>query len=207
MYARSIFAVLAFVCLPVSAQSTPDKLWDELQAGNRLFVNGDIAYADLDTERGRLEDHQSPPVTILSCADSRVPPELVFGQSLGDLFVIRAAGNTADTFSLASIEYAIARGYTKLVVVLGHENCGAVKAALAADDPASPNLLALVQRIRASFVEPHESVQEAVEANTRAAAALLAANSRIVRDAVRGGNVKIVPAYYDLGSGVVRKLE
>ncbi|HKR64745.1 MAG TPA: carbonic anhydrase, partial [Thermoanaerobaculia bacterium] len=152
------------------------------------------------------------PMTILSCSDSRVPPELVFNQSLGTLFVIRSAGSIADTYGLASIEYAISEGYTHLIVVLGHENCGAVKASMGAGDPESPHLLALATQIRQSFVgvkwdpKDPEAVKHAVEANTRASVAALLAQSRVIRDAAMSGKLKIVAAYYDLDTGEVTTL-
>ena len=210
----SFLALLLFICAPLAAQPVdPDKLWEALMAGNRHYVAGTLTYDHLKEMREHLADHQNPPVTILSCADSRVPPELIFNQSLGTLFVVRVAGNTPDTFDLASVEYGIANGYTSLIVVLGHENCGAVKAALAAEDPGTPSLLALVQRIRASFPsakwdEKDASVlKSAVQANARAAAALLPAQSKVIRDAVLSGRVRIIAAYYDLHAGVVEKVE
>ncbi len=206
--------------LPLAAQEQPqqqevtgDVLWKALLAGNKQFVGGKIDYDNLKAERDQFDEQQFPPMTILGCSDSRVPPELVFNQSIGTLFVIRTAGNVADTFGLASIEYAISEGYTKLIVVLGHENCGAVKASLAGDDPSSPNLLGLAQRIRTSFVgfkwDPKDSaiVQKAVEANARASAAQLLAQSRVIRDAVMTGKVQIVSASYDLNTGEVKALD
>lgn len=205
---------LALVIL-IFAAAVPlraDDPWNELLAGNRKFVAGRIAYDHLAEAREHTRDHQSPAVTVLSCADSRVPPELVFDRTIGELFVVRVAGNVADTLGLASIEYAIAQGYTKMIVVLGHENCGAVRASLAVDDPPTESLVALTHRIRASFdgipynLEP-ATVRRAVEANTRASAAWLTAQSSVVRRAVAEGRVTIVPAYYEMGTGVVRKLE
>lgn len=206
--------------LPLAAQEQPqqqevtgDVLWKALLAGNKQFVGGKIDYDNLKAERDQFDEQQFPPMTILGCSDSRVPPELVFNQSIGTLFVIRTAGNVADTFGLASIEYAISEGYTKLIVVLGHENCGAVKASLAGDDPSSPNLLGLAQRIRTSFVgftwdkKDPAIVQKAVEANARASAAQLLAQSRVIRDAVMAGKVQIVSAWYDLNTGEVKALD
>jgi len=213
----SLLLVLV-VCAPLFAQAadlapTPDVLWKALQAGNKEFVAGKIVYDKLKDERAQFYEHQFPPMTILSCSDSRVPPELVFNQSLGSLFVVRSAGNVAGTFGLASIEYAISQGYTKLIVVLGHENCGAVKASLGGADPGSPNLLALATRIRMSFAglawDSRDSavVKKGVEMNARASAAALLAESRIIRDAVMTGRLKIVTAYYDLKSGEVKELD
>lgn len=212
------------LAMPVSAQEkaqetphetrvTPEMLWTVLMAGNKQFVAGEITYDKLKAERDQFDEHQFPPMTVLSCSDSRVPPELVFNQSLGTLFVIREAGSVADTFGLASIEYAITEGYTSLIVILGHENCGAVKASLSGADPGSPHLLALATRIRKSFVgvkwdqRNPEAVKKAVEANTRASAAAILAESKIVRDAAMTGKLKIVAAYYDLDTGEVRKLD
>src|SRR6202040_476083 len=127
------------------------KLWNSLMEGNRTFVAGRVTFEHLADLRHESAAHQEPPVTVLSCSDSRVPPELVFDRSLDQLFVVRVAGNVASAFELASIEFAISNGYTKLIVVLGHEECGAVRAALTATAPSTPTLVTLVQRIRESF--------------------------------------------------------
>jgi len=216
-----IFIITLLVSVPLVAQEkapappqiTPDALWDALAKGNQQFVAGSVAYNLLKDERAQLRDNQSPPVTILSCSDSRVPPELVFNQSLGALFVVRVAGNVADDFGLASIEYAVSQGYTKLIVVLGHKRCGAVGASLGGTDPGTPALLKLAQRIRTSFVGiPYDArspvnVQRAVEANARAAAAQLLASSKMIRDAVLTEQIKIVIAIYDLDTGEVKKID
>lgn len=214
----SAFVITLVVCIPLLAQEAqrrpqPEMLWDALVMGNKQFVAGKVVYDKLKEERHQFHEHQFPPMTILSCSDSRVPPELVFNQSLGALFVVRIAGNVAGDYGVASIEYAITQGYTSLIVVLGHQNCGAVKASLGGDDPGSPHLLALAQRVRQSFVgltwdaRDPAVVKKAVEANARASATALLAQSKIIRDAVMTGRVKIVAAYYDLESGEVRKLD
>ncbi len=216
---RALFVILLFA-LPAFAQQqqqpqeiTADQLWTALEQGNKSFVGGKITYDDLKSERVLLKDNQYPPITILGCSDSRVPPELVFNQSLGGLFVVRAAGNIADTYGIASIEYAISQGWTRLIVVLGHEDCGAVKASLGTGDPDSPSLLALATRIRMSFAgipyDPKDkaNIKKAVEANTRASAAQLLATSLIIRNAVTSGKIKVVTAYYELESGQVKKVE
>jgi carbonic anhydrase len=144
-----------------------------------------------------------------------VPPELIFNQSLGAIFVVRSAGNVADEFGIASIEYAISQGYTKLIVVLGHENCGAIKACLGTGDPGTRALNELAQRIRSSFTtgiafdggKDPANVKRAVEANVRASAAQLLAQSKMIRDAVTSGAIKVVTAYYDLDGGDVTKVE
>lgn len=209
------FTIAILIALPAIAQEsiTPDQLWTAMLQGNQQFVAGKVTYDNLKVERVQLGESQLPPITVLACSDSRVPPELIFNQSLGALFVVRTAGNVADEFGLASVEYAIANGYTKLIVVLGHENCGAVKASLGGGDALTSALKALATRIRSSFVGiPYDAkdpanVRKAVEANTRASAAQLLAASALIRDAASAEKVKIVTAYYDLDEGVVKKVD
>ena len=172
---RCMILVLALVlCAPLAAQEIDaDVLWKALLTGNLKYQAGEVTYEGLAKEREQLFTKQLPPVTILSCSDSRVPPELVFNQSLGALFVIRTAGNVADEFGIASIEYAVTREpqWTKLIVVLGHEKCGAVEEAMKLEDPPTPPLVALVDRIRRSFVIGQTDLPNATKANAKAAAA------------------------------------
>lgn len=212
---RALILVLGLlVSLPVVAQeANGDALWKSLLTGNLKYVGGELEYKNLEAERKALVRKQTPPVTVLSCSDSRVPPELIFNRSLGELFLVRAAGNLADEAGLASIEYAIAHGWTKLIVVMGHEHCGAVGEALELGDPPTPSLLALVTRIRMSFVgiawngAKETTLDQAIEANARASAAWLTANSKVIRDAVASGKVKVVTAYYSLTTGEVKAIE
>ena len=198
---------------PFRPPFTPSSLWTQLMKGNTAYKGGALPYTDIDDARERTKDKQKPPVTVLSCSDSRVPPELIFGRTVGDLFVVRVAGNAASTFDIASIEYAIDHDWTKLIVVMGHEKCGAVEAALDPNDPGTPSLVALVQRIRESFIgwpawTGPESVQleKAVKANARSSAAYLLAHSTVIRKAVLDGKVGLIVAYYKLESGEVEEL-
>src|ERR1051325_8623649 len=127
------FIVAAFVAsLSVSAfPQTADELWADLMKGNELFVEGQVVYGSLRSARATWATKQNPPVSILSCADSRVPAEILFQRTVGELFVVRTAGNIEDEFNVASLEYAVAKGWTKLIVVMGHSECGAVDASLA----------------------------------------------------------------------------
>jgi carbonic anhydrase len=214
---RSSFALLAFLfaaqLFAQDAPMTPDKLWEALLQGNKQYIAGKLTYDKLVEERKLFSENQLPPVTVLSCSDSRVPPELIFNQSLGSLFIVRTAGNTADEFGIASIEFAIANGWTKLIVVMSHTKCGAISASLGGADPGTKALTALATRIRMSFVGiPYDSkdpanVQKATEANARAAAAQLLAASPMIRDAVLTGQVKIVVANYDIATGEVKKIQ
>jgi carbonic anhydrase len=210
-----ILVIALVVCVPLAAEDINGcVLWKALLTGNLKYEAGEITYTGLQKERKDLAKKQEPPVTILSCSDSRVPPELVFNQSLGSLFVVRVAGNVADELALASIEYAVAKKWTKLIVVLGHENCGAVGEALEHTNPPTPSLVALVDRIRASFVGiawngggETDLTKRAVQANARASAAWLTAHSPTIRDAVIAGTVKIIPAYYTMESGEVTAID
>lgn len=214
---RIPIVMLLLVVLPVLAAEeesvTPDQLWNALLQGNKQFVSGTISYDRLVEERQMFRGAQMPPVTVLSCSDSRVPPELAFNQTLGALFVVRSAGNTADDYGIASIEYAITHGWTRLLVVLAHERCGAVTACLAKGDPDTPSLRALATRIRASFTgiaydsTDENNVRKAEEANARAAATHLLAASTVIRNAVTAGTVKIIVAHYDLDTGAIRRLD
>lgn len=214
---------------PIVPPATPEVYWQKLMLGNAKYVAGTLTYTGIAARRTATAGTpvgQDPPVTILSCSDSRVPPELIFGRTVSDLFVVRVAGNVASQFDIASIEYAIAKGWTKLIVVMGHEKCGAVEAALdpTDPDPGTPSLVALVQRIRESFIGwqtwppppgPPSSwpttdpgrVERGVKANARSAAAYLLAHSTVIRAAVLNRQVGLVVAYYKLGSGEVEVVQ
>lgn len=194
-----VFAVL-LSALSLCAQ-TPDALWSDLAAGNARFVEGHLDYCALNHLRNATAGGQSPPVSILSCADSRVPAELVFNQSIGELFVVRTAGNVENTFNLASLEYAVLNGWTQMIVVMGHSECGAVKASLKAPKPGEPTpaLYDLIVRIRKSFKTPPRDLREATIMNINYTAEQLALNPTLK-------NVPIVKVYYDVASGKAERL-
>jgi carbonic anhydrase len=210
---RFILPIALFaLALPLLAQK-PATSWDDLKAGNRQFITaGNSARALPMDVHNRMPGGQRPAITVLSCADSRVPPELIFDQTIGSLFVVRTAGNVASTLDIASIEYAIKNNWTRVIVVMGHSDCGAVKAALEIGGGGSPSLDALVDRIRESFVGigpwSPANLRKATEANARSSAAYLLAHSAVIRDAVfrKGNPVVVIPAYYDMTSGEVTRL-
>ena len=191
---------------------------DRLIEGNRRFVSGDRRLGALPTKArlGELTAGQTPFAIVLGCSDSRVPAEIVFDQGLGDLFVIRVAGNIVAPSQIGSVEFAAERFGTRLVVVLGHSQCGAVEATLEALASASSlegsNLRSIVDRIRPS-VEPllHTGVRDdpdalarhAVRANIRAAANHLRHGSSILERLVEAGDLLVVGAEYSLESGLV----
>jgi carbonic anhydrase len=196
-----IAAALFLVALAGHAQ-TADNLWSDLTAGNGRFVEGRLDYCALQHLRNATAGGQSPSVSILSCADSRVPAELVFDRSIGELFVVRVAGNVDETFGVASLEYAAhVHEWTKMIVVMGHSDCGAVNASLTEPKPGEPTpaLYELIMRIRKSFTTTPRNLREATIMNINYTAALLARNPNLA-------GVTIVKAYYDVASGKVERL-
>lgn len=195
--------------------ATIEEAKTRLMQGNARFVSGKLRHPHLGNDwRKRLEQKQKPFVTILGCSDSRVPPELLFDQGFGDLFVIRVAGNVVDTDVAGSIEYGVDHLATKLVVVMGHEGCGAVTAALQprADLAKEPNeIRSLVGRIKPGL-SPHsadmsfaERLGKGVEENVRASVKQLQ-NIPDLQLAEKEKRTKIIGCVYELKSGRVREL-
>ncbi|MEB3185245.1 MAG: carbonic anhydrase [Cyanobacteriota bacterium] len=147
-----------------------------------------------------LAHGQRPWAAVLACADARVSPEWIFDVGPGELFDVRSAGNTAFAEGIASLEYAVAQLQVPLIVVLGHQSCGAVTAALS-DQPLTPLLEQLVTPIRASLV-PGDDLSLAIRHNATAAARQLSARSALLGDAVVAGRLRIQPLYFDLKSGL-----
>lgn len=190
----------------------PEKALGWLKNGNTRFKKGFLrkdGQSKKDIER--LSKGQAPHTIVLSCSDSRVPPEIVFDQKLGEIFVVRTAGQTLDPTSLASMEYAIEHLGTRLILVMGHTSCGAVKAALGTlngSDAGSPNLNKLVADIHPRIKtfagkEPSAHVEDESWANARGVAKDLLNRSGIIEEKVRSGQVKIVASLYHLDSGSV----
>jgi carbonic anhydrase len=179
-----------------------------LRDGNKRFVadRGAGGSGTTETRRAALADGQEPFAIILGCSDSRVPAEIVFDQGLGDLFVIRVAGNIVAPSQVGSVEFAAERFHTRLVVVLGHSQCGAVTATLEEmRRPAtgqSQNLRSIVNRIRPA-VEGLTDIQQAVRANVRASANHLRHGSAVLEHLLLTNGLRIVGAEYSLETGVV----
>jgi carbonic anhydrase len=176
----------------------------KLEEGNFHFVNDKLKNRNLHAKRRmELVDGQEPWAIILSCADSRVVPELIFDTGIGELFVIRVAGNIANTSTIATIEYAVAHIHTPVIVVLGHENCGAVTAAMA-DADHGDNLNHLLANIQpAAMTATDRSINGVARQNAILTSKELADKSDIIHNAVQHRKLEIIPAYYHLGSGKV----
>ena len=211
--------ILTVVCLSCLAMAedhgkgpSADAVLTELKAGNKRHVTTNYKLNNHKTaaRRAELAKGQHPGAIVLSCADSRVPPEIVFDQGLGDLFVVRVAGNIVEDSGLGSIEYAVSHLGPKLVVVLGHERCGAVDATLKGGD-APGHIAALVKKIQPAIESskdmPGDKLDNAVRINVRIAVDELKISQPILSELAAQGKIKIVGARYDLDTGVVTWLE
>ena len=195
-----------------------------LKEGNARYVASLSSTDPMNQKRPALKADQHPHAIILGCSDARVPVEIVFDQGLGDLFVIRVAGNVVAPSQIGSVEFAAEKFQTKLVVVLGHSNCGAVTACVEAlinpEQNYSPNLQSIVDRIRPSVYNLHELatakgqdadadelIDRAIRANVRMAVSQLKHGSRILEDLTQSGQLLIVGAEYNLKTGKVRFLD
>jgi carbonic anhydrase len=182
-----------------------DQVLKRLSEGNARFVSdrlrGDL---QITIKRESLIDVQEPYAIVLSCADSRVVPELIFDAGLGELFVVGVAGNVASRSSFASIEFAVTHLKTKLIIVMGHQNCGAVTAAINGADngPYINQLLSLINPAIAASPKL-ASVNDVAKKNAELTAEVLKNKSKIIKNVVDKNEVKIVSAYYNLDSGKV----
>lgn len=183
----------------------------KLISGNVRYVSGNLQEKDLSEAKRKdlSENGQKPFAIVLTCSDSRVAPELVLDQGLGDIFVVRTAGNVVDPITIGSIEYGVEHLHTPLIMVLGHEKCGAVKAAVeAGDEKVEGNLGVIIEKIRPSVqkakaagVTGVDLPEKAADENIKAVAKELEEQSPIIKDAVKKGYVKIVGVKYDLDNG------
>ena len=194
---------------------SPDQALTKLIEGNKKFVKSpELCVADLARRRDDTASSQAPWATIVSCSDSRVPPELIFGgQGPGDLFVARNAGNMVDVATMGTIEYGAAVLGVPLIVVLGHQSCGAVAAACdvvteAAEFPGSigPMVDAIVPAARAVQGEPGDFVENAIRESARRTTRQIANESPLVGDLISADKVKVMAARYGLESGEVEFL-
>lgn len=218
---RNALRIVACGCIVFSMTSIPgesvnvgaDEALNRLVSGDRRFVAGksnEPTGPALIERRHALAKEQKPFAVVVGCSDSRVPPELVFDVSLGDIFVVRTAGEVVDEVGLGSIEYAVEHLGTRLVMVLGHQHCGAVSAAVAGATETGdiPNVLrAISPAIEETKGQPGDSVENAVRANARNIARRLQSAGPIIAPLVQSGELKIVAGYYSLDTGQVELLK
>lgn len=206
-------AVLSAVLVAAGAEGpaqarTPQEALGLLKAGNDRFVRNTSSPVSLSVNRRQeLAAGQHPYAMVLSCVDSRVPPEYVFNTGLGDIFVIRTAGEVIDKSILASAEYGAEHLHIPLLVVMGHESCGAVTAAAQAkDEPASPSMTYLLKAIQAARRQPkqeREEIKGLILANVEQVINDAMSGSPLLQRRVDAGELGVIGAYYELVSGRV----
>ncbi len=183
---------------------TPDSALSELMAGNQRFAANQLTSIehDLVILKQHTVEKQEPFAGVLSCADSRVPVELVFDQTIGHIFVTRVAGNMVTPEIIGSLEYGVAVLGIKALLVLGHTSCGAVKAAMKAG-PVPGQISVLYKHLRPAIEKSNGDVDKAIELNAAFQAELLRTSSTVISEAVKSGKLKVAAAVYDLGTGKV----
>ena len=195
-----------------SKSVTPASAKARLVEGNGRFVQGKLEHPRQSPQtRAELASGQAPFAVILGCADSRTPPETLFDQGLGDLFVARVAGNVVDDHVIGSVEYAVEHLHASLIVVMGHSKCGAIVAArdvVAADGHAEGHIESLVQAIRPAVEQTiGQEVIATCEANVRNMVHALRESTPILKHLVEEKKIEVIGAYYDLETGKVRFLD
>ena len=194
-------------------KAVADEIWKNLSAGNKRFMAGKHTTVNYAMARKTLVKGQHPDVIVLGCADSRVPPEFLFDKNLGELFVVRDAGNIPDKVSLGSIEYAVEHLHAKALLILGHESCGAVAAAVSGEKMPTANLSAIVESISPAFegsktcIIGEPSNLSCVELNVKQSSADVIAQSPILKKAVKEGELAVIRAVYKLETGEVVRLD
>jgi len=191
---------------PLYAQTdlSPDEALHELLAGNQRFAADRLASIthDLKIMKERTVNKQEPFAAVLTCADSRIPVELVFDQTIGHLFVTRVAGDVVTPEIVASLEFGVAVLGIKTLLVIGHSNCGAVKAAMTTDTVPG-QISVLYQRIYPAIEKSGGNLDKAIQTNARIQAELLRASSTVIREATKAGKLRVESAVYDLTTGKV----
>lgn len=186
------------------ADLSPDAALKKLVDGNQRAATGKLTSIERDLAilREHTVNKQEPFAAVLSCADSRVPVEMIFDQTIGDVFVARVAGNVVSPEIIASLEYGVAVLGVETLLVLGHSNCGAVKAAMKAESVPG-QISTLYPHLRQAVQQSGGSLDKAIEANAKIQAELLRTSSTVIREAVGTGKLKVESGVYDLASGKV----
>jgi carbonic anhydrase len=194
---------------------TPDAVLEDLLKGNQRYISGKMENRDLPAQIAATTNGQFPKAVILSCIDSRVPVEYIFDQGVGDIFVARVAGNIEDEELLGSMEYGVGVAGSKLIMVLGHENCGAVKSAINKVDVGSDNVTALLNHLEQAIQEVEgdrnakskDYFDEVIKNNVNQTVEDIRDRSPLISSLESEGKVKVVGAYYSLTDGKVTILE
>ncbi len=206
------FARAADPAHPDQPSVAPAEAISKLKEGNGRYTTGSLQHPGQTTERRtELAKTQHPFAGIVSCSDSRVPPEIVFDQGLGDLFVVRVAGNVINDEGLGSIEYTVDHLGTRLILVLGHQSCGAVKAAretIAAKGKAPGHIESLVTAIKPAVeATAKDDLETTVKANVKNVVKALRSSTPILKSKVDSGEIQVIGGYYSLDTGAVTFLD
>lgn len=198
---------------PLAGVDDPDRIWAILADSNDRYVHPADHDPAEQARRVALAKSQAPRVAILGCADSRCSPELIFRRKPGDLFVVRTAGNVADSVAIGSLEYSVAVLGSKAILVVGHRHCGAVKAAVAGKPTGSAHIDGIVAMIRPAVDavpaggDEEKRIDLAIRENVRATGRHLVEASPLLAEAVRSGKLRILLAVHDLETGEVRRID
>src|SRR6266436_2479982 len=212
LLAASQFAFAADPSHPERPSVAPAEAISKLKEGNGRYTGGNLQHPGQTTERRtELAKTQHPFAAIVSCSDSRVPPEIVFDQGLGDLFVVRVAGNVINDEGLGSVEYTVDHLGTRLILVLGHQSCGAVKAAretIAAKGKAPGHIESLVMAIKPAVeATAKDDLDTTIKANVKHVVQALRSSTPILKGKVDSGDVQVIGGYYSLDTGSVTFLD
>lgn len=200
----SFVLLLVLLQVPLWAR-TPDESLRALKAGNQRFVEGKTKFLKKSSDiRRQLVEAQHPFCSLLACADSRVAPEIIFDQGIGDLFVVRLAGNVSSQTAIESLDFSVASLEVPLIVVMGHQNCGAVNAVFQHNK--GEEELGSIARLILPSLKNIDNLYEAILANVRHQVALLKSHP-LFRQKVQNGELNIVGAYYDFITGKALFLE
>jgi carbonic anhydrase len=211
----ALFCLIAVSGFVYAGSGASDESLTKLLDGNKRYVSGELAKKDIgDKRRQELTKGQHPFATVITCSDSRVAPELIFDQGLGDIFIIRVAGNVVEPTTLGSIEYGVEHLHTPLLILLGHEQCGAVAATMDAKGKPEGNIGAILKKImpavktaKAAKKDKDETLQIAIQENVRNTYRDIMKNSKIVPEMVHEGKLKVIGAEYYLGTGKVEIID
>jgi len=191
---------------------SPTEAISKLKEGNGRYTSGSLRHPGQTAERRtELANTQHPFAAIISCSDSRVPPEIVFDQGLGDLFIVRVAGNVINDEGLGSVEYSVDHLGNRLILVLGHQSCGAVKAAretIAAKGKAPGHIQSLVTAIKPAVeATGKDDLETTIKANVNNVVQALRSSTPILKAEVDSGKIRVVGGYYSLDTGAVTFLD
>ena len=205
------FCILFAFSLSFAGAQKGDEALSKLLEGNKRFISGSLATKDTsDTRRKELSKAQHPSAIVVTCSDSRVPPEIIFDQGLGDLFVVRSAGNVLDPISVGSIEYAAEHLHAPLLILLGHDKCGAVSAALETKEKTEDNIgtilrkiLPAVKKATAMGGTKEDILNNAIRENVMLQQKYLLRKSPVVKKLMESGDLKVIAGIYHIESGEI----